>query len=435
MVGDCRKLTLNCQTALSPRRLRIRPRAGERSRSLATFAGSVGFFFACLAPLAPAILSQTQAAQAPAAPAAMEKAVGTAKVISGNVITLTTDTGSSTNIQVADSTRIVRIAPGQKDLKDAVPLQLQDLQVADRMLVRGKLAEDGKSIVASSVIVIKEADIAARQEQERQDWQKRGVGGLVTGVDASGGTITISTGTGASSKTLAVHASKDTIVRRYSPDSVKFDDAKPATVGEVKNGDQLRARGTKNADGNEMAAEEIVFGSFRNIAGTVVSTDVANNSLSVLDLLTRKPITLKITGDSQLRSLPPMVAQRIALRLKGGAPEAGQATGATPPSEAAKPPAEQRPSGPGGGRPGGPPDFQQMLNRMPTVALSDLQKGNAVIIVATEGTANSQPSAITLLTGVEPILTASPDSNRAAMLLSPWNLGGAGADAGAGANP
>jgi len=68
--------------------------------------------------------------------------------------------------------------------------------------------------------------------------------------------------------------------------------------------------------------------------------------------------------------------------------------------------------------------------------LSDLQKGNPVMVVATEGTASSPPTAITLLTGVEPILTAAPDSTRAAMLLSPWNLGGGGAEAAAGgANP
>src|SRR5271170_670164 len=427
MAADCHKLDLNCHATPSSRGRRIRSCLEQGSPRRLTFAGSaVCLILSVIAP-GLAVTGQTQAAPPSAAPAAVEKAVGTAKVISGNVITLTTDSGSATNVQVEDSTRIVRIAPGQKDLKDAVPLQLQDLQVADRMLVRGKLADDGKSIVASSVIVIKEADIAARQEQERQDWQKRGAGGLVTAVDSSSGTITISTGTGAN-KALAVHISKDTIVRRYSPDSVRFDDAKPAAVGEVKNGDQLRARGSKSPDGNEIAAEEVVFGSFRNIAGTVISTDVANNSLSVLDLLTKKPITLKITGDSQLRSLPALVAQRIAARLKGGPPQAGQAAGANLPSEAAKPSAEQPAPRAGGGRPGGPPDFQQMLNRMPAVTLTDLQKGNAVIIVATEGTVNSQPNAITLLSGVEPILTASPDSSRAAMLLSPWNLNGAGGD-------
>jgi hypothetical protein len=431
MRGDHRKSDFNGRTALSQRGLGISSLPGWGSRRL-IFAGFAVGLVVSLVVFAPAASGQTQAAQPPAT--AMEKAVGTAKAISGNIITLTTDSGSSINIQVQDSTRIVRIAPGQKDLKDAVPLQLHDLQIADRMLVRGKLADDGKSIVASSVIVIKEVDIASRQEQERQDWQKRGVGGPVTAVDAVGGTITISTGAG-TGKTLTVHTSKDTIVRRYSPDSMKFDDAKLATVAEVKNGDQLRARGTRSADGNEITAEEVVFGSFRNIAGTILSTDVANNSVSVLDLLTKRPITLKITGDSQLHSLPLMVAQRIAARLKGDAPPASQDVGANPPPEAAKPPAEQRTSASAGGRPGGPPDFQQMLSHMPAVALTDLQKGNAVIIVATEGTANNQPSAITLLTGVEPILTASPDGSRAAMLLSPWNLDGAGGDAGAGANP
>jgi hypothetical protein len=82
----------------------------------------------------------------------------------------------------------------------------------------------------------------------------------------------------------------------------------------------------------------------------------------------------------------------------------------------------------------GAPDFQQMLSRMPAVNLADLQKGDAVMIVATEGSASSDPTAITLLTGVEPILSA-PNSERAASLLSPWNLGGAGAGGGDAGNP
>jgi hypothetical protein len=59
---------------------------------------------------------------------------------------------------------------------------------------------------------------------------------------------------------------------------------------------------------------------------------------------------------------------------------------------------------------------------MPAVKLADLQKGEAVMMVATQGSANSEPTAITLLTGVEPILTASPGGNGAAMLLAPWSL-------------
>jgi hypothetical protein len=64
-----------------------------------------------------------------------------------------------------------------------------------------------------------------------------------------------------------------------------------------------------------------------------------------------------------------------------------------------------------------------MLSRMPNVAISDLQKGDAVMVVATEGSTNSGPTAITLISGVEPILTAAPGGAAAATILSPWNLG------------
>jgi len=359
--------------------------------------------------------------------------VGTVKTIAGNVVSLATDAGSTLNIVIQDSTRIVRTAPGQKDLQGATPLGLADLQVGDRMLVRGKPGDDGKSVLALSVIVMKEADIATKQEHEREDWRKRGVGGLVKAIDAGNGTITVSVSGFGASKTVTVHLSKDTIVRRYAPDSVKFDDAKPGTAEQIKPGDQLRARGNRSADGVELTAEEIVSGAFRNIAGTVISTDPANHLITVNDLATKKPMTLRVTNDSQLHSLPPVVAQRIAVRLKGGTPQPGENGGAPPGVPTAQQLPETRPGG--GGRQGGAPDFQQMLGRMPAVGLGDLQNGSAVMIVATEGTAASPSTAITLLTGVEPILTASPDSGHAAMLLSPWNLSGAGGEAALGTNP
>ena len=52
----------------------------------------------------------------------------------------------------------------------------------------------------------------------------------------------------------------------------------------------------------------------------------------------------------------------------------------------------------------------------------DEEKGEAVMLVATEGSMGAAPKAITLLSGVETILTASPNGSGAAMLLSPWNM-------------
>ncbi len=402
--------------------------------ALLVFAGAMALGLACrgFVPLSRATSVQAQGDQTPASAGPVAKPVGTVKALSGNVMTLTTDAGSAVDVLIQDSTRMVRIAPGQKDLKDATPIQLQDVQVGDRILARGQSSDGGKSVLASSIVVMKESDVTAKQEHDREDWQKRGVGGLVSKVDAGSGIISLSAPAVGDAKPVTIHVSKSTIFRRYSPDSVKFDDAKPGTLDQIVAGDQLRGRGVRSADGTELAAEEVVSGTFRNIAGTVASIDAGNNTVSVMDLVTKKLVTLRIAADSQLRKLPPMAAQRIAVRLRGGPPDVAPGTAAPGAASSADKPGQSTPGGNAGNlRPGGPPDFQQMLKRMPAVALPDLQKGDAVMIVATQGTASTQPTAITLLSGVEPILSASPNSNRAAMLLSPWNLGGGDAAAGA----
>ncbi len=365
--------------------------------------------------------------------------VGTIKTVSGNTITLTTDAGTDVTILVQDSAKFVRIAPGQKDLKDATPMALADLQTGDRILVRGTLHSDGKTVLAATVIAMKKADIADKQAREREEWQKHGIGGLVSSVDATNSTITVSLPAIGEKKSVMVHIPKDTILRRYAPDSIKFDDAGRAPLDQIRPGDQLRARGTRSADGSELTAAEVVSGSFRNIAGTISALDLSAGNLTVQDLATKKPITLKITDESQLRKLPQPMAQRIAARLKGLPPDgqsSASAAGAT--NAAANAGQTMKPNGPpaggsaaggggGSGRPGGggSADLQQMINRMPAALLADLQKGDAVMVVATEGGASGVSTVITLLGGVEPILEASPKSG-APTILSPWSLSSGG---------
>ncbi|MGD0975014.1 MAG: hypothetical protein ABR866_13075 [Candidatus Korobacteraceae bacterium] len=351
------------------------------------------------------------------------RTMGTVKAVTGDKITLGTDSGAEVTVVVPDSTRIVRVAPGQKDLKDAAPIGLQDVHAGDRILVRG-IGSGGGVVQATSIVLMKQLDIAAKQEQERADWQKRGVGGLVRAVDPAAGTVTISTGTPGTKKAVLIRISSVTIVRRYAPDSVKFDDAKPGKLDEIRPGDQLRARGTSTANGDELGAEEVVSGSFRNIAGTVSSVNPGDNSIRVTDLATKQPVVVKMTSDSQLRKLPPMIAQRVAQRLKAPAESAnaGGQTSSGPPSGNGAPATPPRG--------GGATDLQQILQRVPTATLTELQKGDAVMIVATEGKEPGQVTAISLLSGVEPILSASPSESQASTLLSPWNLGTSGGEAG-----
>jgi hypothetical protein len=381
-----------------------------------------------------AAVGQPQVAGQPA----VARRIGAIKAINGNAITLTPDSGPDVSVNVQPNARILSIAPGEKDLKNATAVQLQALQVGDRVRVRGQASADGTSIAALEVIVIPRSDLEARHEQERQDWTKRGLGGLVGTVNPATGTITILVTSLGGKKDIAVHTSQSTVFRRYAADSVKFDDAKPGTLQEIQPGDQLRARGDRSADGSELTAQEIVTGTFRNVAGLVNSVDASGGTISVQDLLSKKAVQVKITAESQLHKLPPEMAQRIAMRLKGSMPPgtpgaaASSSSGSAP--VAANGPRTGAPSGgmnSGGGamggagmRQGGSPDFQQMLSRMPAVTLNDLHKGDAVLIVTTQGTAAGGGTAITLLSGVEPILQAAPNGSQA-MMLAPWSLGGA----------
>jgi hypothetical protein len=60
---------------------------------------------------------------------------------------------------------------------------------------------------------------------------------------------------------------------------------------------------------------------------------------------------------------------------------------------------------------------------MPASTINDLKKGDAVMIVTTQGAPGEQVTALTLLSGVEPILTAAP-TQTSASLLSGWSMGG-----------
>src|SRR5271157_448806 len=387
------------------------------------------------------VWSMTAVAQtAPQSASTQAKAVGEIKSVGGGTLVLSTDDGKSLSVSLPDGVRVVRIAPGATDLKNATPITAQDLTVGDRVLVRGKASDDGKALAAAAVIVMKQSDVALKQQQEREDWLKRGIGGLVSAVDPAAGTATISVTTFGGSKKVLIQTNKKTVVRRYALDSVKFDDAKPSKLADIHPGDQLRARGNKNEDGTEFTAEEIVSGTFRNIAGTITAVNAADNSLTVMDLLTKKNVVVKVAPDSQLRKLSQPMAQRIAMRLKGQTPEGGPpaggtaggpATGAPAGAQGARPEggapagATGGPGGFGGGAARGGGDLQQMLSRTPAVTLGEMQKGDAVILVSTEGNA-SGVTAITMVAGVEPILTASPGSQ--AMMLSPWSLSGGPGD-------
>lgn len=351
--------------------------------------------------------------------------VGTITTISGTALTVKTDSGESHQFDVPPTAVLKRVAPGQKDLSSAATIQLTDLATGDRVLVRLDPNAPAGSPQAAQIIAIKQADVAQKQQQDREDWLRNGVGGLVKSVDAGAGAIVLTSGVGQTMKIINVQVAPATLLKRYAPGSTRYDQAQPAPISTIQAGDQLRARGTKNADGTEIQASEVVSGSFRNVSGVIASLDASGSSFTLKDLQTKKQVTVHITSDSQMHTLPDMMARALAARLKGGsAGAAGSGNGAH--SVPSNDHSGNGPSPGGGGQFSGQGraqngDMQQMLNRAPAIQFSELKKGDAVMLVATAG--SSDVNAITLLTGVEPLLE-SPASRD---LLSDWSVGsGAG---------
>jgi hypothetical protein len=364
-------------------------------------------------------------------------AVGTIRSISDNILTLATDSGTELKVQLPAEVRVLRVPPGSRDLKEATVMPLSGLQTGDRILVRGKPGDEAGTFVASTVVAMKKEDIAEKRAREREEWQKHGIGGLVKSVDVANTTITVSTLTATGAKDVLIHAPTGTVLRRYAPGSIKFDDAKVAPLAEIHEGDQLRARGARSGDGNEFTADEVVSGSFRNIAGTILAVDAGAGTFTVSDLATKNAVEFKVIADSRMRKLPLPMAQRIAMRLRGNGEEANRDKSAqTLAASRATAPSTTAGQGTAGDRGmSGPPangggDLQQMLSRLPVSPLSEFQKGDVVMIVATIGQGEGPSTVITLLGGVEPILQSST-RGQAASMLTPWSLSeGGGAEAG-----
>ena len=364
-----------------------------------------------IALLAAAPLARGQGAAA----APPSRFLGTITAIAGDTLTVKSDADGVRQFEVPAAAAIKRIAPGQKDLSTAATIQFSDLAVGDRALVKLDPNAPAGVSQALQIVAIKQEDVALKQQKDREDWQRRGVGGLVKSVDSAGGAIVLTSGVGATAKTITVHTAKATVLKRYAPASVSYDAALPAPIDAIHAGDQLRARGTKSADGAEIGAEEVISGTFRNISGVVGSLDSASSTFVLKDLTTKKPVTIHVTPDAQMRRLPEVMARMLAMRLNGTASGSGAGRSANAQPAAGGTETGQRGAGQSSGPGGGDP--QQMLNRAPAIQFADLKKGDAVMLVSTDGA--TDVTAITLLAGVEPLLEAPAASQS---LLNNWSM-------------
>lgn len=326
-------------------------------------------------------------------------------------VTVKTEAGSVVSVKLSEKTTYERVPPGETDRTKAVVIGLTDIAIGDGVYVKGYVAEDRKSVPAQKVTVVSQSDIAKKQEKERLEWKQRGISGIIESLNPQTKEITVTTRAAEGPKPVILPVTDKVKMRRYAPDSVKFSEAKKSSWDDLKVGDQLRAIGDKSADGARFTPEEVVTGSFRTIGGAITAVDPATGEIKLNDIQSKQPLTIVVRKDSTLKRVPPEFMQMMAA---GGA--GGPGAGGPPPSGAATPQGGARPSaggapggpqggpgGPGGGAPGGGFDIQRMIDNLPATTLAELKPGVMVLLLSTSGADPSRLTAITLVSGVEPI--------------------------------
>jgi uncharacterized protein DUF5666 len=293
-------------------------------------------------------------------------------------LTVKTDPGATVEVRADEKTVFLKARPGSSTLNDAAPARLEELAVGDRVLARGRLAEDKASLAARQVVVMTRGDISAKQDAEREQWRRRGILGVVSAVDPARGEITLQARRPGGVPPIVITAAGEGVrFRRYASDSVKFSDARPSSLADVRVGDQLRARGDRSEDGTRFVPEQIVFGTFRTVSGTVAHVDAAGGELTVRDEESGKPVRVAVGADARLRRIPAELGARMGRWREG----AGNASG---------------PRGSGLG--GGPED---LLERLPPTTLADVKPGDRVLVSSTKGSDPTRINAIALVAGLE----------------------------------
>jgi co-chaperonin GroES (HSP10) len=374
---------------------------------------SVAYTGAYTAASAQTPAPQTSSASAADAGISANRAVGEVLSVDAaqKVINLKADGGTVVAVSVDEKTIVMRAQPGAKSLDGATKIVFSDVAVGDRVLAIGKVAEDHKSVPARQVVVMTKADIAQKQEHDRAEWKRRGIVGTVAAVNPEAHEITINSRSRAGMQPVIIAADASKVsFRRYTPDSIKFSDAKPSSFAEVKVGDQLRALGDKSEDGSRFTPQEVVTGSFKTLNGSVVSVNAAANEIRIIDLQTKQPVTISVRPESLLKRLPPEFVARMAMRGQGGPGGGAPGAGGPPQGDGARPSGapggREGPRGGGGRMGGGGFDFQDVLERLPAVSVADLKVGDMVIVSSTTSNGSDRVTAIAVVAGVEALLNA-----------------------------
>lgn len=313
---------------------------------------------------------------------------------------------------VSDKTEFKRVPPENPSLKAAIPAAISDIGAGDKVLVTGMVSEDRKTLPAKTLYLITKSSIADRNKKESEEWRTRGVAGKIVTYNPQTNAITVSVRTLMGDRNITVIPKEKVEYFRYSQDSVRFSDAKKSSFSEIEPGDSIRALGDKSADGSEIKAEKIVTGAFRTVVGNVTAVNAETSEITITDVQTKKVVTVSVPSTASLQQFPPEMAQRFAMFSGGGEnggfrpPQGGGTQSQGPPRTVV-----QQGGGTGGAmRMGGAPGIDDILERLPRIAITELKVGEMIAVSSTKTVDPAKIRAIKMVSGVEPLVRAQQQS-------------------------
>ncbi|HEX9928045.1 MAG TPA: hypothetical protein VGB02_05885 [Pyrinomonadaceae bacterium] len=332
--------------------------------------------------------------------------IGTVTAIdmaNGKII-VKTDAGNSVTFSTNDKTAVRRLQPGQTSIANAEKITLAAIKVGDRVLVPGGAAD--AQTAARQVIVMASEAIAAKRDQDRSEWQTRGINGRITALNQEKKEITVQA---RGAEIITVKAPGNAKILRYAPDSLRSTDARTGAFTDLRIGDQIRILGNRSADGKIVTAEEIVSGTVARAFGTITDINTKANEITIKNSQTGQTFTVVIGKNSVVKRLPAEVAQNLAQRRERRQQRRqtqAESTGAQTENQGQRrrerrngENRERRPADASSDaqRPRG--GLQQMLEAQPAITIADLKKGDALMVTGTQGADASRLIAVNIISG------------------------------------
>lgn len=319
--------------------------------------------------------------------------------------------GTEILVSTANTRTLIKVLPGAKDLKGATRITAEDLAAGDRVDIRGfKDEANPNAIAARSVVLMSARELQAKHQADAAAWQNS-TAGLVTSVDAASRTIAMTSRGPAGPHPITLQVPDSAEITRYSSDAPKT--PVKSELAEIQPGDQIRVIGTKSADGSSITAERLYSGAFRTIAGTVTALNPDGKGLTLRDLQTKQPVQIAVNDSSSIHKIPPDMAVMLARRMNPGSASGGAPT----PPPASPDGAQEHPRARG--------DLSQLVQRLPSIALTDLKSGDAVVVSGVLSSDKLQVVATNIIAGVEPMFQSQAGRARqggGSQGLGDWSL-------------